>query len=86
MALWTPALITTAIWLDAADSATVSVSGSDVLSWLDKSGNSRHATSGIGARPIGNPASDGQVLSSTTAGVRSWVAPSSGGALDMGTF
>ena len=28
---------------------------------------------------LGNPASDGQVLSSTAAGVRSWITPSSGG-------
>lgn len=51
MALWTPTFITTALWLDAADSAMVSVSGSDVLQWSDKSGNSRHATSASGTRP-----------------------------------
>lgn len=37
------------LWLDAADSSTLSISGSNVTQWRDKSGNSRHfsqATSG----------------------------------------
>lgn len=44
--LWTPAEITTALWLDAADSATITVNGSKVTQWSDKSGNGRHATQG----------------------------------------
>jgi hypothetical protein len=62
MALWTPAKITTALWLDAADSSTLfdAVSGGSLVAadgavarWEDKSGNGRHATqSGGTARPL----------------------------------
>jgi len=49
---WTPALINTALWLDAADASTVTVSGGTVSQWNDKSGNARHATqSTVGNRP-----------------------------------
>ena len=50
---WTPALISTALWLDAADNSTVfsdagstqAVAGtSTVQQWNDKSGNSRHVS------------------------------------------
>jgi hypothetical protein len=43
-ALWTPADITTALWLDAADASTVSTLSSLVTEWRDKSGNARHLT------------------------------------------
>ena len=46
MALWTPAEITTALWLDAADASTITESSGSVSSWADKSGNDRHATQG----------------------------------------
>ena len=46
MALWTPAKITTGLWLDAADSSTITLNGSSVSQWDDKSGNDRHATQG----------------------------------------
>ena len=46
---WTPAEITTALWLDAADSATITLNGSTVSEWRDKSGNARHATQSTGA-------------------------------------
>ena len=39
---WTPAEITTALWLDAADAATITLNGSAVSQWSDKSGNARH--------------------------------------------
>jgi hypothetical protein len=62
MALWTPADITTALWLDAADSSTLfdAVSGGstpaangETARWEDKSGNARHATqSTSGSRPV----------------------------------
>lgn len=42
--LWTPAEIATALWLDAADSGTITESGGEVSTWNDKSGNDRHAT------------------------------------------
>ncbi len=46
---WTPALISTALWLDAADASTVTLNGSTVSQWRDKSGNSRHASQATAA-------------------------------------
>jgi len=40
---WSPSLITTALWLDAADATTIAESGGSISQWNDKSGNSRHA-------------------------------------------
>jgi hypothetical protein len=42
--LWSPAQISTALWLDAADASTVATVSGAVSQWNDKSGNSRHAT------------------------------------------
>jgi hypothetical protein len=50
---WTPAQLTTQLWLDADDSSTVTTSSGAVEEWRDKSGNGRHcsqATSGL--RPL----------------------------------
>jgi hypothetical protein len=41
---WTPAELTTAVWLDAADAATITLNGSGVSQWNDKSGNACHVT------------------------------------------
>ena len=41
---WTPANITTQLWLDAADSSTITTVSSKVSQWDDKSGNARNAT------------------------------------------
>jgi hypothetical protein len=49
---WAPANIATALWLDAADTTTIVLSGSNVSQWSDKSGNSRNVTqSSAGNRP-----------------------------------
>jgi len=49
---WTPADITTALWLDAADSGTVTTVSGAVSQWNDKSGNSRSASQSTpGSRP-----------------------------------
>lgn len=49
--LWTPALVSTALWLDASDASTLSVDMSDGVSqWDDKSGNGRH----VGQSTAGN--------------------------------
>jgi hypothetical protein len=57
---WDPSLITTVLWLDAADNTTVfsdagttqATNGSAVQQWNDKSGNSRNATQATaGNRP-----------------------------------
>lgn len=51
-ALWTPAAITTALWLDAADASTVTTVSGNVSQWNDKSGNGRDAAqSTAGNRP-----------------------------------
>ena len=39
---WTPAQLTTALWLDAADTGTITLNGATVSQWADKSGNSRN--------------------------------------------
>lgn len=49
-ALWTPANITTALWLDAADASTITQSGGTVSQWNDKSGNNRHVSQAISSR------------------------------------
>lgn len=49
--IWTPAEITTALWLDAADAGTVTETGGAVSQWDDKSGNGRNATAGAGIEP-----------------------------------
>ena len=36
-----------ALWLDAADATTLTLSGSNVTAWADKSGNGRNATGGV---------------------------------------
>ncbi|MFM6272695.1 MAG: hypothetical protein ACKPFA_40420, partial [Dolichospermum sp.] len=41
--LRTPAQISTDLWLDAADSSTITLNGSTVSQWNDKSGNGRNA-------------------------------------------
>jgi len=61
---WTPAQLSTALWLDAADASTITLNGSTVSEWMDKSGNARHATqataanqptytlNGLGGKPV----------------------------------
>lgn len=47
--LWTPADITTRAWLDADDASTLTLSGSNVSQWRDKSGGGRHFNQGTNA-------------------------------------
>jgi hypothetical protein len=42
--IWNPSMITTALWLDAADASTVTTVSGNVSQWNDKSGNARHAS------------------------------------------
>jgi hypothetical protein len=50
---WTPALITTQLWLDAFDSNGVTLTGGAVSQWADKSGNNRDFTqSSAAVRPL----------------------------------
>lgn len=51
--LWTPAQITTALWLDASDASTITTVSGAVSQWNDKSGNARNVTQGTAAnRPV----------------------------------
>jgi hypothetical protein len=57
MSHWTPADIATNLWLDAADVASIVLSGSAVTQWNDKSGASRNCAQGVAAsRPTYEPA------------------------------
>ena len=47
---WTPANITTALWLDAADATTITLNSSTVSQWNDKSGNGRNMTQATALR------------------------------------
>lgn len=47
--LWTPAQITTSLWLDAADSSTITTVSGAVSQWNDKSGNNRNAAQATAA-------------------------------------
>jgi hypothetical protein len=49
---WDPSLISTALWLDAADSSTITQSSNLITQWNDKSGNARNATVTGGGRPV----------------------------------
>jgi hypothetical protein len=51
--LWTPAQLTTALWLDAADTGTITLNGSTVSQWADKSGNSRNFSQATAANQPG---------------------------------
>ena len=46
--LWRPTEISTALWLDAEDTSTITLNGSTVSQWADKSGNGRNATQATG--------------------------------------
>lgn len=46
---WTPSLIQTALWLDAADANTITLNGLTVSQWRDKSGNGRDAAQATAA-------------------------------------
>jgi surface protein len=48
---WTPASISTELWLDSSDGSTLTLSGSSVTQWDDKSGNNRDATTTSGNEP-----------------------------------
>ena len=51
--LWTPQIITTDLWLDASDASTITLNGSTVSQWSDKSGNNRHFTQATAASQPG---------------------------------
>ena len=53
--VWNPSMLSTALWLDAADASTITESGGAVSQWDDKSGNGRNATQAtLALRPTFN--------------------------------
>jgi hypothetical protein len=40
--LWSPAQLSSELWLDASDNSTINLTNDKVIEWRDKSGNSRH--------------------------------------------
>ena len=53
--LWTPDLVSPALWLDASDLSTITID-TGVSEWRDKSGNNRHLSQSQSARrPTFNP-------------------------------
>ena len=49
--VWNPSMISTALWLDAADASTVILNSSNVSQWNDKSGNGKHVSATGAAQP-----------------------------------
>jgi hypothetical protein len=50
--VWNPGMISTALWLDAADASTITESSGAVSQWNDKSGTGNHA---VNATPASQP-------------------------------
>lgn len=60
--LWTPAKIgDLALWLDADDASTITLNGSNVSQWNDKSGNGRNATQTAAGNQLTYNATDSMV-------------------------
>jgi hypothetical protein len=71
---WTPAAITTALWLDAADASTVTTVSSAVSQWNDKSGNGRNAEQSTAAnRPAYQSAAQNGLNVLTFDGSNDWL-------------
>jgi uncharacterized repeat protein (TIGR02543 family) len=47
---WSPAMVSTAAWFDAADPATITANAGAVSLWQDKSGNQNHASQSTASR------------------------------------
>jgi hypothetical protein len=81
--IWTPANITTALWLDANDEPSVTQSSNLVSQWDDKSGNGRHISqSTVARRPAyqTNTLNSKAVIKFSTAGTSDILTTSSSGA------
>ena len=48
--LWTPNVLRSALWFDAADLSTLTLVSGDASEWRDKSGNGRHVSQATAAR------------------------------------
>lgn len=72
------------LWLDAADAASVTLNGSNVAQWNDKSGNAQHASQGTAAnQPVYTTAAQNGKNVVTFDGVNDHL--SCGDVLDFGT-
>ena len=72
--LWTPADITTALWLDASDASTVTTVSGAVSQWSDKSGNGRNFTQGTAAnRPTYTASAVNSLAAVTPDGANDWM-------------
>lgn len=51
---WTPLALAPSLWLDASDAATLTLSGTNVTAWADKSGAGNHAVQigSVSTRPV----------------------------------
>jgi hypothetical protein len=72
--VWNPSMITTALWLDAADASTVTTVSGAVSQWNDKSGNVRNFTqSTAGSRPAYSTAALNNLNTVTPDGSNDWM-------------
>jgi hypothetical protein len=74
--VWSPAEITTALWLDAADASTVTTVSGAVSQWNDKSGNGRNATQ---TTPSNRP-----IYSSSSINSKPAIVKTQGSSVDIG--
>lgn len=54
------------LWLDASNSSTLTLSGSNIIQWQDKSGNSRHANVFVGTPTLVSSGINNQSVVYTT--------------------
>jgi uncharacterized repeat protein (TIGR02543 family) len=53
---WSPLELSPKLWLDASDDETITLNGTTVSQWADKSGFNRHATASGTSQPTATPA------------------------------
>lgn len=76
-ALWTPSEISTSVWLDADDAATITDSGGAVSQWDDKSGGGFHFTQGTASKqPTTGSSTIGGKNAINFAGLLDWMGAS----------
>lgn len=83
--LWSPAQVRASLWLDAADISTLTLQGSGVSQWNDKSGNGKHASQATSSqRPVySSTGFNGRPSITFTSAASSWF---QGNALTTGTY
>lgn len=70
---WTPDEITTFAWYDANDSGTITLSGSDVTQWNDKSGSGYHLNTYTNAPTYQATGWDGSMAGIDFNGTTEWI-------------